>query len=342
MTVRERNPAVDVLRGIAILLVILGHTISGCTQDYASTFLFSVIWSLQMPLFFMLSGYVGIQGSPISNVKMLGSFVAKRTAAYLLPWLVWTFLVRGLIFNTKLTLDVKYLLWHMDNGYWFLVSLWMIAVIFSIARFIVEKIVHGSEPRWRRITALFGAAALGGSALLLLGCMLGMSFLGIKLTVYYMPFYALGVLFGCVRDKLLMNENRLITNVLILTLCGTYFAVISRVNLFLAGDSLLVIALRFLTSLAGCCVLVALLGKAVFGHEQKFIVVNWIGRHSLELYLLHYLVLCMVPMAERPLAASWEGFWLCAVNFALTVAVSCMLTWLLHQNSLLRKLLFWK
>lgn len=48
----KRNEFVDVMRGVAILLVVLGHTMTGCTANSESSFLYNVIWSIQMPLFF--------------------------------------------------------------------------------------------------------------------------------------------------------------------------------------------------------------------------------------------------------------------------------------------------
>lgn len=116
-TSKERNGSVDCLRGIAILLVVLGHTVSGSSTDYESSFLFNVIWSLQMPLFMLISGYVNKYRRPIDSGRAFGAFVLKSTVAYLLPFFVWTFLVRGVILRHSGFLDVSYLIWHMDAGY---------------------------------------------------------------------------------------------------------------------------------------------------------------------------------------------------------------------------------
>ena len=49
----NRNQFVDIMRGIAMLLVVLGHSMTGCTVDSQRSFLFNIIWSLQMPLFIL-------------------------------------------------------------------------------------------------------------------------------------------------------------------------------------------------------------------------------------------------------------------------------------------------
>lgn len=47
----NRDQFVDIMRGIAMLLVVLQHTMSGCTVGAENTFVFNIAWSLQMPLF---------------------------------------------------------------------------------------------------------------------------------------------------------------------------------------------------------------------------------------------------------------------------------------------------
>ena len=115
----NRNQFVDIMRGIAMLLVVLGHTMTGCTVDSQKSFLFNIIWSLQMPLFILISGFVTKYSRPISDGKGLWKYVKRRTVAYMLPWVVWSFLVRGIIFGEDDFLNVKHLLWNMDSGYWF-------------------------------------------------------------------------------------------------------------------------------------------------------------------------------------------------------------------------------
>ena len=41
----NRNQFVDIMRGIAMLLVVLGHTMTGCTVDSQKSFLFNIIVS---------------------------------------------------------------------------------------------------------------------------------------------------------------------------------------------------------------------------------------------------------------------------------------------------------
>lgn len=132
----KRNGKVDLLRGIAMLMVVLGHTMTGCTTGAENTLLFNVIWSIQMPLFFLISGYVTKYSAIPKNGKELRKQLEKKTLAYLLPWGIWTFLIRGQLLGQHTLLDISYLLWHMDTGYWFLFSLWTITMIYTLAQYV--------------------------------------------------------------------------------------------------------------------------------------------------------------------------------------------------------------
>ena len=41
----SRNNTVDIIRGFAMLLVVLGHTMSGSTAEFQNSLLFQVIWN---------------------------------------------------------------------------------------------------------------------------------------------------------------------------------------------------------------------------------------------------------------------------------------------------------
>ena len=192
-----RNKTVDILRGVAMLMVVLGHTMQGSSVGAEQSFLFQVVWSLQMPLFFLISGYVTQYSRPMETGRCLLKYIAKKTVAYLLPWTVWTFGVRGLLFGQSGFLNLKHLLWHMDSGYWFLFSLWMISIVFGLAQFAARKQTGGKNTAIICLVSVLGVAVL-----VCLGLLAGLSFLCIKLTIYYIPFYLLGHIYGKYSTKI--------------------------------------------------------------------------------------------------------------------------------------------
>ena len=75
---KERNHKIDLLRGIAILLVVLGHiTRTNTLHDY--------IWSFHIPLFFFISGYLY---NPLKFASF-ETFIRKKTKGLIIPYLIF-------------------------------------------------------------------------------------------------------------------------------------------------------------------------------------------------------------------------------------------------------------
>lgn len=338
----ERNQFVDIMRGIAMLLVVLGHTMTGCTTGAENSFLFNIVWSLQMPLFILISGYVTRYSRGIENKTRLWKYVKRRTIAYLLPWAVWSFLVRGIIFGKSYFLNIRWLLWHMDSGYWFLATIWTISLIFGISTFLAKKIAKGSGIKQKIFTLILYLA--GMSALAGIGLLAGLSFFAIKLTLYYMPFYFAGYLYGQYRDKILETKRgKTIVDVIIACCVAGWLFIMTRYHLYALPDNGIAIVLRALSSIIGC-VAVCGLCKGVFSETTKILVggvfLNWCGIHSLEIYLTHYLLLSLLKMAEAPTTGSIQGIALMLANYLITITLTILVVKLANTSRTLKLILY--
>ena len=328
----NRNQFVDIMRGIAMLLVVLGHTMTGCTVDSQKSFIFNIIWSLQMPLFILISGYVTKYSRPISNSKGLWKYVKRRTVAYMLPWAVWSFLVRGIIFGEDDFLNVKHLLWNMDSGYWFLATIWTISMIFGIASFIAERL--SKENLLKRQIVFLGFYLVGMILLVGIGAILGFSFFAIKLTLYYMPFYYAGFLYGQFDDRMKESEigKKIIDSVIAICFVVWLF-IILRFSLYEMSDGGFAIILRAATSLAGC-IAVCGLCRGIFSSKMGGLA--WVGEHSLEVYLTHYLLLSLIKLDEAPILYSPVGLGMVLANYVITVELTVMAIVMINPNAVLR------
>lgn len=335
----DRNISIDFFRGIAMLMVVLQHTISGCAKDCENSMLLNILWTVQMPLFIIISGYVTRYSRRIADIKSLGQLIIRRSSAYLIPWFSWTFVVRGIVLNQNNFFDIKYLLWHMDTGYWFLVTIWTISLIFGVAQFLTTWINKTGklilDVLW---TTIFIFLEMG--ILLAVGMVAGLSFFGIKLTLYYIPFFCIGYWFSILQrereDKVWFNSGCTIT----VALCAlVYVALLVRKNFYAAGDSPLEIVLRVTASITGCTTVFGLVGKSLPKNIGGGI--RWIGVHSLEIYLTHYLFLALL-VAEKTQLMSIEGLMVLLMNYTLTMLLSILATLIIQKNPILDRLLFWR
>lgn len=291
-----------------------------------------------MPLFIVISGYVTRYSRQLVNSGGLWKFIKKRTLAYLLPWGVWTIIVRGLIFGQSNMLNIKNLLWHMDNGYWLLVTIWTISMIYGVSDLLSNK---WFKERKLNVFAhlIFGGVGLIGLAVV--GYLMGLDFLAIKLTLYYLPIYFLGYMYGQIQNWVMARANgKCFVNIVIVASLVLWLAAINRFDFFAGGDNLMMIIGRFITSSLGCIAVIGLSVNIMGGGIFK--ILNWIGGHSLEVYLTHYLFLSLVPALHQPMLASMEGMVTIVMNYLLTLVLTVIVIKMAQGNNILNYLLYAK
>lgn len=320
-----------------MLLVIFGHTITGSTADSQKSFLFAILWSLQMPLFILISGYVTRYSKPITDFSELFKKIRKRTMSYLLPWAIWSFFVRGVVCQQKQFLDIRWLVFHMDSGYCFLFTIWTIVIIYSISQYIASKLSCRKEKAFPVFEA--GAYLLCMGILVGIGLVFGMSFLGVKLTLYYMPIFYLGRLYGRYQESIFQSkQSERWTDFFAAGCFIVWILAITRVNFYYADDTVFIIAIRMAASLTGCIAICSMLSH-FNGHYNG---ITWIGQNSIGIYLSHNLFLNLIRAAEHTSFASIQGAIISAVNFSLTIAMSVMFVLLINNNSIMRALFLGK
>ncbi len=320
-----------------MLMVVLQHTIAGSCTNFADSLFYNAIWSLQMPLFFIISGYVTRYSRPIETGVDLWRFVKKRTLAYLLPWVVWTFAVRGFIFGQEDFLDVKYLLWHMDSGYWFLVTLWCIVVIYGISDYLSNTFAQRNKV-FNTLTHL-ACMAGGACALIGVGSVAGMSFLDIKLTLYYIPMYSCGYLFGQLQDAILAKHRATsVVDIIAVLSLAVWLWLLVRFNFYGVDATVGLLSMRYIASLCGSVFVIYTL-SVVCARGGVFVAA---GKYSLEIYVTHYLFLNLLSLDPTPALMTTMGLLNLIANFALTLALTAITIIVLRRNKLLSKALFFK
>lgn len=87
---RKRDKRLDMLKGFAMLSVILYHSIQrGLVINYENNWLFLLLKAYHMPLFMGISGYLFYVTNPNVNKK----FFVKKFKRYLIPTVIWSYII---------------------------------------------------------------------------------------------------------------------------------------------------------------------------------------------------------------------------------------------------------
>lgn len=122
---KERNVTIDVMRGITIILVVVGHLIK--YESYP----FKLIFSFHMPIFFLLSGYCSTLKMLEADKLSFGKYVWKKIKSIYIPMLIASFLV-NLVLGTTENVTSAPLKFIYSPGDWFLQTLfWSDMLLFA-------------------------------------------------------------------------------------------------------------------------------------------------------------------------------------------------------------------
>ena len=148
----NRIAKIDIIRGLAIILVICGHNIGlvmngNPYENSAGRFIHDIIYTFHVPLLFMISGYVEyIGGRGHEKTDNLLSLTIKNVTSLYIPYLFLTYLyyaerlladrLPGVTLNGPVTLSVwelvKRLVIPGEGASWFLLSLLIVKILFDI------------------------------------------------------------------------------------------------------------------------------------------------------------------------------------------------------------------
>lgn len=153
---QKRLNYIDVTKGIAIFVIVLGHTL---VHSEHCSFIFKLLYSFNIPLFFIISGFT----FNVENINF-NSFFKKKFIRLIIPYFVWSiiFLIPYLLFGSKIsnTLGTKSSFDMMEQIYNIIYgnginnalkqnsSLWFLPALFSmeiIYYFIIKKIKNNKK-----------------------------------------------------------------------------------------------------------------------------------------------------------------------------------------------------
>lgn len=159
MNEKKRNETLDLTRGVAILIVILGHAILSAWQDVPTdNWLYELIINFQMALLMFISGITAGYSFPTNEPIV---FLKKKTLRLLVPYLCWSeiYLILNTVvckeeWNLKLFYEAVY-----KSNFWFLRFLF----VFFFVLFVVNSLYCMAQKHLKKQKRILLGILLTGS-----------------------------------------------------------------------------------------------------------------------------------------------------------------------------------
>lgn len=167
----KRNRNIDLIKGICIILMVLGHT------PFIDYYYGGFMYLFHMAVFFIASGYL-FNCKYTDNVKMLGKFFVKKIKGLWLPFFLFTegyillnnlfiqmniYLTsvpssfdKSLTYSTSHFFDIKDIIisipytllmdnaTHMGGALWFFQVLFYVLILYAVVDYIIKKITKNN------------------------------------------------------------------------------------------------------------------------------------------------------------------------------------------------------
>lgn len=322
---KQRLHHFDIIKGIAILIVVMGHVMIFGIHKIDSAFLFKLTEKLHMPLFFFISGYFTYK---IIDGKIALPNLLSRFKQLLIPFLcvstLWIYYfphsgIESPLNSTWQGLYTDY--WK--NGYWFPICLFELMLIYFATTPLLNKLKKTSL----QICIILLVYALIG-VITRIGNPLMNTLLGMPLIFQFMPIFFVGVLAKKYSDKfnqLLISNIAMTLSILIggfLIYFTCYYWEFPQVPHFVVeiATSILHIAVVMVAF-----AVIKPWSECEFSNDSpnKLIrALQYIGKESLAIYLIHYFFLFPLTSLRQPMTDMGLQF---VPLFAVSLVVSCVI-----------------
>jgi len=342
----RRIQYIDAIKGFTIILVVMTHVSRSICGENTDGLIFSDICQLfQMPLFYFISGFLFYKARTW-DFNVFIEILSRKARTLLVP----TILFGGiyvLLFNIPL---YNALIDHGKAGYWFTIALFIFFFIFIISEILAKHIdtIFGNEKNKTEdivtiiIALLITAVSFGNrvpSLPLHIPDNIYQAICGPQLWFYiYFVFGALVKKYFDVFQKVLDSNS------LALLICLSIIGYIAYLKWQLDAFILAKAILRPLLGFGGLIIVFAFFRhhSDAVGSNKVGQALSFIGKRTLDIYLLHYFFLpSNIPALSSILANNPVFDIVCSLTFAtIIVSFSLMIGKILRINQLLTNLIF--
>lgn len=298
---------IDSVKGIAILLVVMGHVIANFFPSWkvalnetpSAMYWWSFIYSFHMPLLFFVSGFLFLSGRIMSGNLLL----------------VWLHKVKPLVLPFVFMGIIRYLITGQTDSYWFLRTLFLYIIVWIIYEILKRRFILG----WK-IDVLFMLCIYLISDFLISGRLENNPILNQIFDFPHFLGYWLYFSFG-VLTRSHFNIDRVLVNKYFVTIVSG-IVILHIATLF--NDKPL-----FIRVLCIACVILSVfvICKQCFVKGRLSEALRYIGRHTLEIYIIHMFFIVNIPIIGETIASyCLMGGKYVAQGLALELVFSLILT----------------
>lgn len=302
---KQRLLYLDAIKGLAILLVIMGHIhiFAARAAHPMYSYFMAFIKAVHMPLFFLIAGYFSQR--PVSTLSQLGRYLKDKTLRLITPAL---FFLGLLTLWNRGTIDLS-LKGLVEAHYWFTPALFIYFLVFLLQRWVIDQIVGhlGAKASKALELGLHGAATIALYYTLTelplyrsSFCSLDLERLRVTMACLY-PYVVIGFLIGRLEllPRLRSHSAGLTSFVLLVVSIGilryhSYDTPYLSYGLW-HNDRLM--ALSFFAFL------VYTFGLMTEGSSKVGKAFVFLGNWSLPIYLVHYFFIPILPPLDTLLPA---------------------------------------
>ncbi len=270
----------DRLKGILIILVVLGHAIQLTLKEACfNNHLWNYIYSFHMATFMAISGYLLYRKK--GNRSRI-SMVYRRLRQLVVPFFMWSIIRILLMKQLSIRTFIDVFL-YPDGSFWFLWVLFIIYAVFWVGDWLSEILKIKQE------VSVF----VIGFILTTLMVFLDIRVLGFQFVAYYYIFFIFGYFLSKYRILVTSNLWVLFSVVIIWAIMG-WFWKMHELPSFLRGfplpQTIMLYGYRVLTGLIAVYAIMGL-GPVLLNSEKRTTPVESLGRVSLGVYAAHVLFL---------------------------------------------------
>jgi len=329
----KRNSFLDILKGITIILVVIGHSIqygNGIkymnNEVFFSNTVFRIIYTFHMPLFMLISGYLFY----FSITKHQSNKIIKnKIERLIIPIFIWTIIYNFILFI--LGRNDFNILSILNSSFYNLTFLWSL-FFSSLTTLLIYKVYNDSK--FSYLIAIFITLIITNGST--------------NFTSYLLPYFFIGFEYNKYKDKInkyLTKRNQVFIFLIVLILFALMFkyftydkyiytTTYSIVNNF---NNLYINLFRFIIGILGS-ILVIFITKAFYFILEKIKILEIIGRNTMGIYIIsvyiNYLFLC--EYLTKDFSFSYKNV---LIESIIILIITTLISIILRKNKITKKYL---